>query len=165
MRSNKVLATALAAILVTSQVAWAQGDSPGANRDYNNQSQNTYDRDQRRNDRERGDYRDNYRRDYRGDYRGSNRGDYRDNNRGDYRDNYRYYGHPQYGERGGGPDRMYYRGGRLPPQYRERQYVVEDWRGHRLSAPPRGYQWVQSGGDYLLVAITTGIILSLILNN
>ncbi|WP_413858445.1 RcnB family protein [Candidatus Aalborgicola defluviihabitans] len=163
MRSKKVFSTVMAVILVTSQVAWAQGDSPGANRNYNNnnQSQNTYDRDQRRNDRERGDYRNNYRGSNRGDYRDNNRGDYR----GDYRDNYRYYGQPQHGERGGGPDRMYYRGGRLPPQYRERQYVVEDWRAHRLTPPPRGYQWVQSGGDYLLVAITTGIILSLILGN
>ena len=97
MRSKKVFSTVMAVILVTSQVAWAQGDSPGANRNYNNnnQSQNTYDRDQRRNDRERGDYRNNYRGSNRGDYRDNNRGDYR----GDYRDNYRYYGQPQHGER------------------------------------------------------------------
>jgi len=44
------------------------------------------------------------------------------------------------------------------PQYRSRQYVVEDWRGHRLHQPPHGYQWVQVGGDYVLVAIATGII-------
>mgnify|MGYP003520550862 CR=1 FL=1 len=31
--------------------------------------------------------------------------------------------------------------------------------------PPRGYHWVQTGGDYVLVAIATGIILQLILNN
>jgi Ni/Co efflux regulator RcnB len=55
------------------------------------------------------------------------------------------------------------RGGRLPPEARGRQYVVEDWRGHHLSAPPRGYHWVQNGGDYLLVAITTGVILQLLL--
>ncbi len=64
-----------------------------------------------------------------------------------------------------GPDRSYYRGDRLPLQYRSRQYVVNDWRGHHLSAPPRGYHWVQSGGDYLLVAITTGVILQLLLSN
>lgn len=67
-------------------------------------------------------------------------------------------------ERGAGPDHAYFRGDRLPPRYRERQYVVEDWRGHRLSAPPRGYHWVQSGGDYILVAIATGIILQLLLS-
>ena len=68
-------------------------------------------------------------------------------------------------ERGAGPDRAFHRGDRLPYQYRTRQYVVEDWRGHRLSAPPRGYHWVQTGGDYVLVAIATGVILQLLLNN
>lgn len=38
------------------------------------------------------------------------------------------------------------------------------WRGHRLTAPPRGYHWVQVGPDHVLVAITTGIIASLILS-
>jgi Ni/Co efflux regulator RcnB len=58
-----------------------------------------------------------------------------------------------------------HRGGRLPSEYRSRSYVVDDWRGHRLSAPPRGYYWVQDGSDYLLVAITTGIIASILLNH
>ncbi|CAN5789662.1 hypothetical protein BH11PSE8_BH11PSE8_08140 [soil metagenome] len=69
-----------------------------------------------------------------------------------------------YNGRGAGPDHRFYRGGYLPPEYRGRQYVVDDWRGHRLSAPPRGYHWVQSGGDYILVAIATGIIASILLN-
>lgn len=74
-------------------------------------------------------------------------------------------GQMQKDERGAGPDHQYYRGGRLPVQYRASQYVVEDWRGHRLSAPPRGYRWVQTGGDYVLVAIATGIILQILLSN
>ena len=57
------------------------------------------------------------------------------------------------------------RGGRLPSEYRNRQYVVDDWRGHRLSAPPRGYHWVQAGGDYVLAAIATGVIASVLLAN
>jgi Ni/Co efflux regulator RcnB len=65
---------------------------------------------------------------------------------------------------GAGPDHAFYRGGRLPPEYRSRQYVVDDWRGHRLSAPPRGYHWVQTGGDYVLAAIATGVIASILLN-
>jgi Ni/Co efflux regulator RcnB len=69
-----------------------------------------------------------------------------------------------YNERGAGPNHSYYRGQRLPAEYRSRQYVVSDWRSHRLSAPPRGYQWVQTGGDYVLAAIATGIILQLFLN-
>jgi len=56
------------------------------------------------------------------------------------------------------------RGGHLPPELRDRHYVVSDWRRHRLTAPPRGYQWVQVGPDYVLAAIATGIIATLILN-
>jgi Ni/Co efflux regulator RcnB len=67
--------------------------------------------------------------------------------------------------RGAGPRHDLYRGGHLPPQYRGRGYVVDDWRGHRLSAPPRGYHWVQTGGDYVLAAIATGVILNILLNN
>ena len=70
-----------------------------------------------------------------------------------------------YDTRGAGPDHNFRRGGRLPPQYRGHQYVVDDWRGHHLSAPPRGYHWVQTGGDYVLAAIATGIIASILLNN
>ncbi len=68
-------------------------------------------------------------------------------------------------ERGAGPNHDFRRGQRLPAEYRSRQYVVNDWRGHHLSAPPRGYHWVQTGGDYVLVAIATGVILQLLLNN
>jgi Ni/Co efflux regulator RcnB len=67
--------------------------------------------------------------------------------------------------RGAGPNHDFRKGQRLPSEYRHRQYVVDDWRGHHLSPPPRGYHWVQTGGDYVLVAITTGIILQLLLNN
>ena len=49
-------------------------------------------------------------------------------------------------------------------EYRHRHYVVNEWRGHHLSAPPRGQQWVQSGNDYILVAIGTGVIIQLMLN-
>jgi Ni/Co efflux regulator RcnB len=95
-------------------------------------------------------------------------GQYRhDNNYG--RDNY---GHSGYAQRGSaqrdwrsyGYDHRWQRGDRLPAEYRSHSYVVDDWRGHRLSAPPRGYHWVQQGNDYLLVAIATGIIASVLLN-
>ena len=68
-------------------------------------------------------------------------------------------------ERGAGPNQAFHRGDRLPVEYRHRNYVVDDWRGHNLSAPPRGYHWVQTGGDYVLVAIATGIIMQLLLNH
>jgi Ni/Co efflux regulator RcnB len=53
-----------------------------------------------------------------------------------------------------------HRGDRLPSRYRNHQYVVNNWRSHHLSAPPRGHQWVQVGADYLLVAAATGLIVS-----
>lgn len=139
MKSKAALCTVLAASLLAGQFAIAQGDAPNANR-------GRYDQGQRGNDRDRRD-----------DWRQQNR-----DNDG------RGYGHYQRGERdgrGAGPDHAYYRGERMPPQYRTRQYIVEDWRGHRLSEPPRGYYWVQSGGDYILVAIATGVILNMLLNN
>jgi Ni/Co efflux regulator RcnB len=60
--------------------------------------------------------------------------------------------------------REFRRGGRLPPELRDRQYVVSNWRAHRLAPPPRGYQWVQVGPDYVLAAVATGIIANLILS-
>jgi Ni/Co efflux regulator RcnB len=68
-------------------------------------------------------------------------------------------------ERGAGPNHEFRPGQRLPVEYRHRQYVVDDWRGHHLSAPPRGYHWVQTGGDYVLIAIATGIIAQLLLGH
>lgn len=54
------------------------------------------------------------------------------------------------------------RGGRLPNDYRDRQYVVDDWRGYDLQAPPRGYHWVGVGGEYLLVGVASGVIAQII---
>jgi Ni/Co efflux regulator RcnB len=118
-------------------------------------------------------------RDERGGYQGnSNRNEQRGGNEGrqqkrrgamanqhDNRDFGRSHNEERSKGRGVGPNYEYYRGDRLPIEYRHRNYVVDDWRGHHLSAPPRGYQWVQSGSDYILVAIATGIILQLLLNH
>ena len=38
-------------------------------------------------------------------------------------------------------------GDRLPNDYRDRQYVVDDYRGYGLHQPPRGYHWVGVSGD------------------
>lgn len=73
--------------------------------------------------------------------------------------------HDRHGERGAGPDHNFYRGERLSGEYRNRQYVVDHWRDHHLSAPPRGYHWVQVGADYALVAVATGIIAQVILSH
>ena len=59
----------------------------------------------------------------------------------------------------------FHRGGRLPPELRHDQYVVSNWQRHHLSAPPRGYHWVQVGPDYVLAAIATGLIANLIIGS
>ena len=61
-----------------------------------------------------------------------------------------------------GPE--FVRGRVLPRDLRTPQYVVINYRQHRLAAPPRGQQWVQVGADYVLVAVATGIIASIVLN-
>ncbi len=68
----------------------------------------------------------------------------------------RYY----YGARG--PE--FLRGGYLPYEYRARQYWVDDWHWRGLSAPPSGHHWVQIGPDYALIAIATGLIAYLVVN-
>ena len=40
--------------------------------------------------------------------------------------------------------------------YRELDY--RQYRGRHLYAPPRGYHWVRSGNDAVLVAVSSGII-------
>lgn len=82
-----------------------------------------------------------------GNYRGNQ--DFRDGRQFDRR------GFPQ-------PHAEWRRGGRVPPEYRGRNYVVNDYRAYRLQAPPRGYQWVGVGGDYVLAAIATGLIAQII---
>jgi Ni/Co efflux regulator RcnB len=72
---------------------------------------------------------------------------------------------PQAGERGAGPKHNFRQGDRLPRAQHQKRYVVNDWRARQLSEPPRGYHWVQTGGDYVLVAIATGVILQLLLSN
>ena len=59
-----------------------------------------------------------------------------------------------------GPE--WHRGGSIPAEYRDHVYVVHDWRAHRLAAPPRGYEWVQVGPDYVLVAVRTWSIAQII---
>jgi Ni/Co efflux regulator RcnB len=108
---------------------------------------------QRQDDR-RYDRRDDRRDDRRYDRRDDRHDDRRDDRRGDRRDDRAYYGASRF-----------HRGERLPTYYRDHVFVVDHWQAHKLHRPPRGHQWVQVGGDYVLVAITTGIIASIILNH
>ncbi len=40
-----------------------------------------------------------------------------------------------------------------------------DYREHHLRQPPRGYEWRESNGQYVLAAVATGLIASIILNS
>lgn len=57
----------------------------------------------------------------------------------------------------------YQRGGRVPNNFRGPRFVVNNWHAYHLSAPPRGYHWVRgNNGDFLLVAVATGLISSIV---
>ena len=89
-----------------------------------------------------------------------------DRRRRGYRDDPRHWG-PQtrHDWRGAGPGYRYYRGDHLPYEYRQRRYVIQDWRPYYLYAPPRGYYWVHWGDDFLLVEVATGLIVQILLGN
>jgi Ni/Co efflux regulator RcnB len=143
MNKRAIVSAVVAVCLSSGGISFAQGDRNDRNdkndRGRNEQGQRGGQQDRRDNDARQQDH--------------QNQGRGYQNGRRDARDG-----------RGAGPSHAYYRGGRLPAEYRHRQYVVDDWRGHNLSAPPRGYNWVQTGSDYVLIAIATGIIASIFLN-
>lgn len=61
--------------------------------------------------------------------------------------------------------RSWRRGDRVPAYYRN-YYSGVDYRAYRLREPPRGYRWVRDDrGEFLLIGIATGVILSTIINN
>jgi Ni/Co efflux regulator RcnB len=60
--------------------------------------------------------------------------------------------------------RKWQRGQRFDARY-ARNYRQVDYRQHRgMKAPPRGYRYVQSGNDAVLVSITSGIIAAVLMN-
>lgn len=57
----------------------------------------------------------------------------------------------------------FHRGGYLPHHYRQTSYYVTNWNAYpALYAPPYGHQWVHVGNEFLLVAVTTGLIAHLL---
>jgi Ni/Co efflux regulator RcnB len=80
------------------------------------------------------------------------------------------YGHDNnghaYGHAQGNNGHHWARGQRLPATYYQDRSHYIDYRSHHLRAPPRGYRWVQTDdNNYAMVAITTGLIASLIAAN
>lgn len=54
------------------------------------------------------------------------------------------------------------RGAYVPPPYRH--FYVDDWGYYGLRPPPPGYRWVYADGNFVLMALATGLIADVILN-
>ena len=172
---------------VIAAVCLASGTSASA-QSYNDRNDNRYDNQNRyeqRGDYNRGDreYRDNRGDRDNGYARAEQRHD-RYNNDNRYSRDDRYERHAYQGDNrrddrsyrydGRQDGRAYYassnryevrQGAYLPQEYRSERYVVNDWQQRRLSAPPRGSHWVSAGNDYVLAAIATGLIATVLLNH
>lgn len=55
-------------------------------------------------------------------------------------------------------NRRWAKGQRFDRNHATNYRVISNYRDYRLSAPPRGQQWVRSGNDAVLIAITSGLI-------
>jgi hypothetical protein len=63
-----------------------------------------------------------------------------------------------------GAGHQWQRGERMgPTDWSSAQPV--DYRSHHLRHPPRGYEWRESNGQYVLAAVATGVIASIILSH
>lgn len=152
MNSKAIISAVIAMSMLSSSAVFAQRNDRGNER--NDRAEQNQRGDEHRNDEHRNDER-----------RGDEHRDDQIQGRND-RNDYTPVAHDDRGgPRGAGPRHDMRRGGRLSNEYRGNQYVVSDWRGHHLNAPPRGYHWVQTGGDYVLAAVATGIIMQVLLNN
>jgi Ni/Co efflux regulator RcnB len=72
--------------------------------------------------------------------------------------------HPQYSNNR--PPEQNYGGGHQwhdGDHYNGSRHEV-DWRQHHLRQPPHGYEWVQNGNNYVLIAVASGVIASIIAN-
>lgn len=48
--------------------------------------------------------------------------------------------------------------------YTNHRQVVGNWRHYHLRQPPQGYEWVQDGSQFVLIAVASGIIADVIAN-
>ena len=81
----------------------------------------------------------------------------------DYRHDRRDYRHDRKEERKA--YRRWERGQRLDARYRDNRYYVRDYHRYGLRAPPRGYRWQRVDDSYILAAVATGVIMSVIIAN
>jgi len=54
------------------------------------------------------------------------------------------------------------RGGFVPGPYR--RFYVQDWGYYGLRPPPPGYRWVYADGNFVLMALASGLIADVIIN-
>lgn len=152
---KKVLTAAIAATLALGSVgmasaAEAQARGPAAHHQQQDRRDDRRDdRADRRDDR-RGDRAD--RRDQRQDQRAYAR----------WQRSERHYSAGRYTAPRGYQTRAWAYGQRMPANYRSSAYVVRDYNRYGLRQPPSGYQYVRSGNDVVLAAVTTGLITAVI---
>jgi Ni/Co efflux regulator RcnB len=162
MKRTALIGTLVASLAVGSA---AFADGRDYDRGHGNDRGHSYDRGH---DNDRG-------RNYDRDRRGAYQGDRRDFERRDFRpapyarDYYRApqrysYGYDRYSRPRGYYEHRWTRGERLPVSYFQRSYVIDDYYGYGLYAPPRGHHWVRVDGDAVLAAVATGIVLDTIIH-
>jgi Ni/Co efflux regulator RcnB len=109
-------------------------------------------------------YAQDYNRDQGTDWRLDRRDDRRDDRHQPWRDD-------RHGDRGehrdwgdrGTFNREWRRGDRMPDSYaRDRRYIIDDYRMHRLPPPRRGYHWVRYGDRFCMVRDYDGLIYRII---
>jgi Ni/Co efflux regulator RcnB len=135
---KKLVSAALAASLLATPLIAAPA-SAAPRHDDRGRAEQRYD------DRGRGDQR----RDDRG------RSDQRSDQRSDYRNNGQYRSAQAYRP---GQVRHWQRGERFDSRYSRNYRQIRDPRAYRLYDAPRGYSWVQSDNDAVLIAIASGLI-------
>ena len=54
--------------------------------------------------------------------------------------------------------RNWSKGQKFDRRYATNYRVIDNPRAYRLSSAPRGYQWVRSGNDAVLIGLTSGIV-------
>jgi len=58
-----------------------------------------------------------------------------------------------------GKSHRYAKGQKLPSQFRGSSHYVSNYSEYHLSKPPKGHRWVRDdSGNFILVAVTTGLI-------
>lgn len=65
-----------------------------------------------------------------------------------------------------GKSHDYRAGERLPSQYRSKSHYVDNYSQYHLRKPPAGHRWVRDdGGNFVLIAVTTGLITQILSGN